>query len=153
MLKLNVGLSKKLGQANYGSIGGSVHIEVEADSGLVAEPDRLRDRIRQVFSLARTALDEELHGHNGGNGNASPPANGNGAAANGNGHANGSSPRQESRQRPATASQVRALNSIAKRLGVDLGQVVREHYRVDRPESLGIKQASELIDDLKSKGG
>ena len=35
-LKLNVGLSRKVGEANYGSRGASVNLELELESGLVS---------------------------------------------------------------------------------------------------------------------
>ena len=54
---LNVGLSKKVGEPDYGSRGASVNLETELDAGLVNDPDRLRDRIRQLFQCSvSTAL-------------------------------------------------------------------------------------------------
>jgi hypothetical protein len=35
-LKLNVGLARKLGEANYGSRGASINLELEVDSSLVS---------------------------------------------------------------------------------------------------------------------
>jgi hypothetical protein len=67
-LKLNCGLSRKVGAANFGSRGASLNIELELDSGISAEPAKLQDRIRQLFGLVRTALAEELKG----SGHASP---------------------------------------------------------------------------------
>src|SRR6476661_6134426 len=69
-LKLDVGLTRKVTDNNYGSRGASVNIELEVDGSLVADPTRLRERIRELFGLVRTALAEEL---NGGNGHAAPP--------------------------------------------------------------------------------
>lgn len=66
-LKLNVGLSRKVGEPNYGSRGGSVNLEVEVDSGMATDPGKLQERIRQLFGLVRTSLAEELnanHSHN-----------------------------------------------------------------------------------------
>ena len=57
MIRLNVGLSRKIGQANYGSKGGSVNLEVE-----VADLDhnKLRESIQKLFSLAKQSLEDEL---------------------------------------------------------------------------------------------
>ena len=62
MLKLNVGFSRKVGEANYGSRGASVNLELEVESGLAHEPDSLRERVRQLFRMARASVEEELNG-------------------------------------------------------------------------------------------
>jgi hypothetical protein len=131
-LKLNVGLSRKIGEANYGSRGASVHVEMECDSALVSEPGKLQSRIRQLFGLVRTSLSEELNGSNG--------------AANGNRPDNG---QKNAPARRATQSQVKAIYGIAKSQRLDLGPWLREHFHVDKPEELGIKEASQAIDELK----
>jgi hypothetical protein len=59
MLKLNVGLSKKVGEDNSGSRGASVHVEIELDTSLASQPDRMRERIRELFGVARCAVDED----------------------------------------------------------------------------------------------
>ncbi len=59
-MKLNVGLSRKVGEANYGSRGASVNLEQEVDATLINEPQRLQERIREMFRLAQEAVDEEL---------------------------------------------------------------------------------------------
>ena len=157
-LKLNVGLSRKVGEANYGSRGASVNLELELDSAIVSEPGRLQERIRQMFVLAKQSIDEELH-HSAGA--VSATKNGNGHAAsdnhqratasrngsNGNGYSRGS---QRSSTTPvATASQVRALHAIANRQGLNLEAVIRDRFDVERADTLSISEASELIDELK----
>lgn len=62
-LKLNVGLSKKVGEANFSSRGASVNTELELESALVDDPTKLKDRVRQVFDMIRASVDEELNGH------------------------------------------------------------------------------------------
>jgi len=52
--------------------------------------------------------------------------------------------------RPATASQVRALRAIAARRKIDLLAVLRERFGLSTADELGIRQASNLIDELKS---
>ena len=38
-MTLNVGLSRKVGEANYGSRGASVNFAVELEASLIREPD------------------------------------------------------------------------------------------------------------------
>lgn len=76
-VQINIGLNKKVGEANYGSRGASVNLEVELDSGIVDDPDRLRSQIHKLFGLARQSLDAELHGDD---------SNGHSDDSNGNGH-------------------------------------------------------------------
>ena len=51
--------------------------------------------------------------------------------------------------RPATASQVRALRAIAARRKIDLVGMLRERFGLTTADELGIRQASNLIDELK----
>lgn len=147
-LKLNIGLSKKLGEANYGSRGASVNLELELESALVSEPAKLREKITQAFNLVRSSLAEELNG-NGHNGQENvPPAN----HANGNGAANASNQRTTP-QRAATASQVKAIIAIARSQKLDLKPLLQSRFHISRPDDLSIKEASALIDELKSDNG
>jgi hypothetical protein len=154
MLKLNIGLSRKVGAENYGSRGASLHIELEAESSLVADPEKLRERIRQMFNLIRASLDEELNGH--GHGDLRSNANGNGQqpakAVNGNGQRQTSAGNGSAKGRTATTSQVRAIRAIANRVGVDLPELLRERFHVGRADDLSIGDASTLIDELKARG-
>ncbi len=111
MLKLNVGFTKKVGEANYGSRGASVNVELEYDSAMASDPERLKERIRFLFGLAKASVEEELNGQ-------AAPAN-NGHSSNGNGH-------RRSNGRRATASQVRALHAIADRQHLDLANVLQD---------------------------
>jgi hypothetical protein len=143
-LKVNVGLSRKIGESNYGSRGASVNVELELDSSLIGEPAKFQERIRQVYGLVRTSLNDELNGAT--NGQHSAPA------ANGNGSANGNGNQQTKRPRPATQSQVKAIHAIANNQRLDLSRYLTEHHRVNRPEDLDIKTASQVIDNLKGNG-
>jgi len=146
-LKLNIGLSKKFGEANYGSRGASINLELELEAALVNEPAKLRDKITQAFNLVRSSLAEELNGngHNGHNGQENTPANN----ANGNGAANAGNQRTTT-QRPATQSQVKAIIAIARSQKLDLRPLLQHRFQISRPDDLSIKEASALIDDLKS---
>jgi len=148
-LKLNIGLSKKLGEANYGSRGASVNLELELESALVNEPAKLREKIAQAFNLARSSLAEELNGGNGHNGQeTAPQAN----SANGNGAANAGNQRTTP-QRPATQSQIKAIIAIARSQKLDLKPLLQSRFHINRPDDLSIKEASALIDELKADNG
>ncbi len=145
MLKINVGFNRKVGESNYGSRGASVNLELELDSGLVSEPDRLKDRIRQLFGLAKASVDDELHSQSSANGHT------NGASTNGNGRQRRDNPRR------ATASQVRALRAIADRLQLDIPGVLTERFGIRDFSELSITEASAFIQELNgasnSRGG
>ena len=179
-VKLNIGLSRKVGEANYGSRGASINLEVELDNGMLNNPNQLRERVHDLYVLARQSVDEELQrpaeagpsefSHGNGNGNGSGRAataancnghanghaangngNSNGYASNGNGHSNGQQGRVEVAR--ATQSQIRAIFAISKRQGLDPKSLVSERYRVYRMEDLTIREASALIDELKNGAG
>lgn len=136
MLKLNVGFNRKVGESNYGSRGASVNLEMELSSELASDPDKLKGHIRQMFSLVKASVDEEL------NCGASPTSNG---------HASNGNSRKRDNTRKATASQVKALHAIADRQQLDLAQVLRARFAIDQAEGLSITEASELIDVLKAQ--
>ena len=166
-VKLNIGLSRKVGEANYGSRGASINLEVELDNGVLNDPSQLRDRVHDLYVLARQSVDEELQrpadagpsepSHVNGNGhsriNGNPNGNGhaNGQIANSNGHNNGQHNRVE--VAGATQSQIRAIFAITKRQGLDPHQVINERFRVHKMEDLTIREASSLIDELKNGAG
>jgi hypothetical protein len=136
-MKINVGLSRKIGEENYGSRGASVNLEMELESALTAQPDKLQDRIRQLFSLVRASLAEELM--NGGNGSGKP-ATRNGQPAY----------PLDNPPRAATQSQLKAIMAIGNRLRINVVQLARDRFQVGRPEDLSLQQASALIDELKN---
>ena len=152
-LKLNVGACKKVGEPNYGSRGASVNVELELDTGLIAKPQELRERIRELFGVVRSSLLEELNGNGASH---SAPAdrqqvqNGNGH--NGHGHADDApaQPNGQGQPRGATQSQVKALFAIARSRGLNLNELIRDRFRCGKPEQLSIREASQLIDSLKS---
>ena len=141
MLKLNVGFNRKVGEANYGSRGANVNLDLELDSGLIDQPERLKERVRQLFVLAKASVDEELNGQ-------LADQNGHGAAANGNGH---TPTRQRDATRKATASQVRAIHAIADRQQIELAPLLQKLYGLTQAAELTITEASALIDELKNQ--
>jgi hypothetical protein len=134
-IKLNCGLSRKVADQNYGSRGASINVEVEVESSLADNPTALKDRIRRIFGLVRDSLTEELNGT--GNGQARP-----------NGASTGTGNGQKAPARAATQSQIRAIGAIAKRLRINLDELLGQRFQVKRAQELSIKQASQLIDEL-----
>lgn len=144
-LKVNVGLSKKIGLPDYGSLGASVHVEYEADSTLLhSDLDGFHRQVTNAFVACRQAVQDELARHYASESATSP--HGNGHHANGNGRGNGRSVPA----RRATASQVRAINSISDRLQLDLAQWLQQKFGIRVPSELSISEASSAIDDLKA---
>ena len=90
-LTLNVSFNRKVGEANYGSRGASVSLEIEAESGLVREPDKLQAKVDYLFGLAKKSVDAQLNGSSHSEpapAASTPNRNGNGSYGNGNGHSN-----------------------------------------------------------------
>ncbi|PHS11663.1 MAG: hypothetical protein COA78_09110 [Blastopirellula sp.] len=139
-LKLNVGLSRKIGQPNYGSLGASCHLEMELESSLLRDDlNAFQHHVRKAFATCRQAVADEL----------SEPQSP--ELSNGNEHHNGSSNRiLKTNTRLATASQVRAIHAIANQHRIDLTSELHSRFNVNRPDELAIAQASELIDALKA---
>jgi len=60
-LKLNVGLARKIGQPDYGSVCASCHVECELDAMLLASDlDRFQEHVRDVFVACSQAVHSEL---------------------------------------------------------------------------------------------
>ena len=154
-LTLNVGVSKKIGQPDYGSLGASCHVEVELDAGLLSgEPELFQQRVRQAYAACCQAVNDELAWHQ--NGSVQNNGSSNGPAASANGSSNNShnsNPNRRSKARPATSSQVRALNAIAERQRLNLANVLAERFQIQTADELSITEASELIDELKGTAG
>jgi hypothetical protein len=159
-LKLNVGVSRKVGLPDYGSLGASCNLELELDAGLLERDlEGFHAQVRSVYVAAHQAVHDELarlqapvaapQGVSAPAPATPRPTNG---QATGNGHTI-HQPAERSRPRKAaTDKQVQAIRSIAHRQNADLDGLLRDDYGVGRPEDLSIKQASELIDMLKAAG-
>jgi len=58
---LNVGLSKKIGQPDYGSLAASCHVEVELDQSLIFQDlEEFHASVSSIFAACRQAVADEL---------------------------------------------------------------------------------------------
>jgi len=140
MIRLNVGLSRKIGQANFCSKGGSVNLEVE-----VADLDhtKLRDAIHKLFTLAKQSLEDEL-GQDGADVQDKPVVQ------------VSVKPEGQNLQEAVTANcrlasgkQLSFLQNLARTQRRNLEQECEQAYQA-LPERLTSKQASALIEKWRS---
>ena len=168
-MTVKVGLAKKIGQPDFGSLGASCDIELELDGGLLFNDlEGLQQKIQTAYVACRQAVNDELAGRcrsevsplsettAGANSHGQPASNGNHHrihAENGSNQTNGRSQATNGKRRAATTSQVRALHAIATRQGFNLTERLSEQFNLYRAEELSISEASRLIDDLNAPVG
>jgi len=138
-LSINVGLSRKASK-DYQSSGTSINISAELDQSLLERPDELQQKISDLYHQAETALERRSAGTA-----PEPAATSRANTAKRGRNGNGQHP-------PATKAQRRAIDAIAKRLGLDAQAECRDELRLDLDE-LSIKEASRVIDHLKALQG
>lgn len=157
-MKLNVGLSKKIGLPNYGSLGATCAVELDLE-GLVPQddPEAFRRHVRNAYVACAQVVNEEITRQRAEGAPAaakeparsaptdSDPAGSRGPSPDSNG--NGSRPR------PASEKQVEYIRQLARQvpgLGVRrLGTLSQQMYHKPLAD-LGSLDASGLIDTLKA---
>src|ERR1700677_5230703 len=96
-MKVSVGLSKKLGLPDYGSLGASCNVEFELEGSLLQnDVEKFQQHVRRAYQACAQAVNEELHRSNGHATNGTAPLGGHGHVTNGNG------PPKTTGKRPAT---------------------------------------------------
>jgi hypothetical protein len=165
MLKVNVGLSKKLSK-DYNSEGYSINVEGEV-SAAVNDPQAVVEQVKELYDLAEEALaqqieraqstaaiasrDEEPRAARNTNGNGRPAPEANRRPST-NGNGNGQKPED-----PATNKQVQFLLSISKRLRLRTSELESEIEQIlGQPiglYDLSKKQAAVVIDSLNAPAG
>jgi hypothetical protein len=150
-LKLNVGLSKKIGLPNYGSLGASCHVELELEQTLLYnDPEIWWKRVEQTFECCREAIEAQLTREpvqadavaDLSVRRCSESVSGRCVRGNG-GHRGGTSA-------AATARQVHAIESIALRQRLNLLELLESRFGKYQLNSLSRSEASRLIEELSS---
>ena len=149
-LKLSLGLSKKIGQPDYGSLGASCHVEVELDAALLDNDlERWHQHVRKAYVACAQAVNDELarlqqagqtNGHRSARNGTAETEN----HANGNGHRSGA-------QRASTKQLDYARQLAAQIRGVGVRRLETLAQRMfEKPlADLASLDASGLIDVLK----
>jgi hypothetical protein len=156
MLKLHAGVSKKVGLPGFSSASASCTIEAELDSSLLNDTAGFQIVVQRAYQSCEQAVQDQIARLTS-DGDSEPqpqeivevrtsPAI-TGASVNRIPAAR--FPSQPS-PRPATASQVKAIRAIAARRKIDLVGLLRERFGLATADQLGIREASVLIDELKS---
>ena len=144
MIKLNVGACRKVSDNHYGSRGGNVNIELELDSSLALDSQKLRDHIRKLFDLANASLTEELQANNEpANVEDSHQPNESSFNGNGAGHAVSVAP-----VRYATEKQIICIQGLARKHGIPVPELLKQ-AGVRVFNDLSVRQASQMIESLK----
>jgi hypothetical protein len=156
MLKLHAGVSKKVGLPGFSSASASCTIEAELDSSLLQDHEGFQVVVRRAYQSCEQAVQDQI------------------ARLTSDDHIDTTQPQEvvevrtspaitgasvtripaaqfsnQPSPRPATASQVKAIRAIAARRKIDLVGLLRERFGLSTADELGIRQASNLIDELK----
>jgi len=167
-LVIDVGISRKASR-DYQSAGVSLNLRAELDQSLLAKPRELQEEIARLYREAEEAVTRQLERtppapeappepprtDNGSADHARNGHNGNGHARhshgrNGNGHTNGNGNGRSAA--PATESQRKAIDAIARRADVDPADEARHEFGIDF-DRMTVPEASKLIDHLKALQG
>jgi len=154
-MKLNVGVCRKVGQPDYGSLGASCDVQLELSSSLIFDdPAVFQQHVRQAYAACERAVDEQLGFKQQSNGSANghaqaerseskAPHSGNGS--NGNGHSTNGA-------RLASEKQITYVRQLAGRisgLGVRNLETLAQKMFGKPLAGLSSLDASGLIDCLK----
>jgi hypothetical protein len=152
-LKLNVGVSRKVGLPDYGSMGATCNLEVELDGSLLHHDlAAFHAQVRDAYVAAHQAVNDELARLQ----NPQPPP----AVARpdrlsifpiSSSQSGDPQPRNfaPASFKPATPKQVRAIFALGRRHPTGLDAFLHDHYGVSHPEELSLSDASRVIDALK----
>ena len=138
-LKLSVGVSRKVGQPGYGSLGASCGVEVELESALLRDdPEEFERRARSAHAACARAVDAELA-------RLAAPAP---TTTDDDDHERAMPGAPGPAPRPATPRQLRALGAIARGRGIDVQDLLAENG-LDTG-AVTAAEASRLISGLRA---
>jgi len=153
-IKLNLGISKKIGLPDYGSAGSQCNVEVELDSSALERPEEFHSRVQEIYAACRSAVENELANHRNkamqDNRPTPPPKTE---------YRNSSSDRNDNRF-PVSPKQLDFIGKLSKAIKGLTAQKLDEYCQATYGKSsanLSSQEASKLIDAMKEakagKGG
>lgn len=161
-VKVNLGVSKKVGLPDYGSAGASCNLDLAVSPDLLdGDLEGFHARVRSAYVVAQQAVQEQLQRLQGttpqardAGGSADRPAiSTNGRDMNGKRHRVWGGPAQPGNaaprsRKPATDKQIAKIRAlVSQRDDTDLHDLLRD-LRVEKLADLDIAAASGLIDTL-----
>jgi hypothetical protein len=149
-IKINVGVSKKIGLPDYGSVGSHCNIEIEADNSILDNAEQFLRRVKDAYEVARQSVEEELLHHRTGDTTQSrADSTQQKEYRNDNSRSDNNSTGNRiasSKQQNFIASLVKAIKGLDWRM---LDRYCNSKWGANTSQ-LSPKQASELIEDLKA---
>ena len=67
-LKASIGVARKVGQPDYGSLGANCQLEVELDASLVGDAEAFHEKIQRLYALANQSVNDQLDRQTNGSG-------------------------------------------------------------------------------------
>ena len=144
-MKLNVGLSKKVTDHQFGSKGGNIGLEVEIDASLLRDSSKLQGQIHQLFWQVRKALDNELQSDKGGSVEVKELSDHTSFAV-----SDVRNPTAKGSSRMASEKQLSLIQGLIRRGKLPF-QLLLDAHKIDSFDQLTVQQASSLITELKAK--
>jgi hypothetical protein len=155
-VKLSVGLQKKVGLPDFGSFCANCHVEFEIDRCLIENDlDGFHQKVSDAFVACRQAVNDQLALANESaaktdiQDEVKPARDVQPNAGKSNGHTGSNGHPHRPVIGTVTQSQLRAIHAISRRSSLDAASLLKERFKVDRFESLSIREASDFIDQLK----
>ena len=150
-LKLTIGQSRKVSK-DYNSQGFSVSLDAELANEAVNDPAVIHDAANRLFEFCDQLLTEQVNQHQRDRSQNKPNSRHNGNGRHGTPtrpNGNGQSDHRREEPRRLTSAQQRAITNMARRLDQDADDWAAREYDVDGVTNLTVRQASDLIDQLK----
>jgi hypothetical protein len=111
MPKINIGLSKKIGLPDYGSLGASCHVEIDWP-GSLADQEEFQRQVRAAYLACGKAVNDELARQRGDGSQQQVSQSG----GTGNGHTAGSNGNSGNGSHRATPKQLEYIQQLARQI-------------------------------------